>query len=333
MRRIVTYRREGLLAGWFDLRKIAESRKPFPSTAFAENANDRLTLGRGGPAHGGAGDERVGPFPAAAPPAKISGGDGLRFSGKAGDVLSGHVRGVEAQDREATAAVEPAIRVRGLRRSYVAPDGQRSVVVDIGEFVVPAGGQIALRGGSGSGKTTFLHLLSGILVPDAGTVEIAGEPMTGVSESVRDQRRARLIGYIFQTFNLLQGYTAIENVELAMRFGRGLDRRYARELLERVGLGARLKYRPAQLSVGQQQRVAVARAVANHPPLVLADEPTGNLDARNADDAIELIRSLCRESGASLLLVSHDERVLAHFPDVHDFSEINAAAAPAEGRP
>lgn len=189
---------------------------------------------------------------------------------------------------------------------------------------------MALRGGSGSGKTTFLHVLAGIMEPDAGEIEIAGERMTGISEARRDALRAREIGYIFQTFNLLQGYSAVENVELAMRFGRGLDHEYARHLLERVGLASRLHYRPSQLSVGQQQRVAVARAVANHPPLVLADEPTGNLDRRNADDAVELIRSLCRETGASLLLVSHDERVLAHFEQVRDFAEINTAAACSE---
>src|SRR5690606_31877740 len=132
-------------------------------------------------------------------------------------------------------------------------------------------------GTSGSGKTTFLNLIAGILRADSGRVLVDGEEMTGRSESARDALRARTLGYVFQTFNLLQGYTAVENVLLGMLFGKGADRAYAEHLLERVGLADRMAYRPSQLSVGQQQRVAVARALANRPKLVLADEPTGNL--------------------------------------------------------
>ena len=118
----------------------------------------------------------------------------------------------------------------------------------------------------------------------------------------------------------------LENVELGMAFGRGVDRVYAESLLRRVGLGDRLHHFPRQLSTGQQQRVAVARALANHPRLVLADEPTGNLDRRNAREALALIREVCREFGAALLLVSHDEQVLAQFEHMQDFSMLNAAA-------
>jgi len=140
-----------------------------------------------------------------------------------------------------------------------------------------------------------------------------------------DRVRAGSIGYIFQTFNLLQGHTVLENVELGMAFGPGVNRARAVTLLQRVGLADRHGHYPRQLSTGQQQRVAVARALANQPKLVLADEPTGNLDRRNAREALALIREACREAGAALLLVSHDERVLAGFEHVQDFALLNLA--------
>ena len=152
---------------------------------------------------------------------------------------------------------------------------------------------------------------------------IAGSNLTQLSESDRDLLRANSIGYVFQTFNLLQGYTALENVLLGMMFGPGADRARAVELHNRVGLKDRMNHRPKQLSVGQQQRVAVARALANRPKLVLADEPTGNLDSRNAKESLTLIREACKESGAALLLVSHDREVLAQFEKVEELSKIN----------
>lgn len=208
----------------------------------------------------------------------------------------------------------------------MSPDGRRTPIVEVPAFSLAAGEQVALAGSSGSGKTTLLHLIAGILTPDGGEVTIAGNRLSKLSEAQRDRVRASCIGYIFQTFNLLHGYTALENVELAMRFGRGVDHGYARHLLEAVGLKDRLHYRPRQLSVGQQQRVAVARALANHPPLVLADEPTGNLDHRHAQEALTLIRAICAEQRAALLLVSHDRDVLAAFERVEQLSVINSAA-------
>ena len=148
--------------------------------------------------------------------------------------------------------------------------------------------------------------------------------MTALSEPRRDRLRADKLGYIFQTFNLLQGYTVLENVVLGMSFGpRGSDRAHAREVLGRVGLSHRLNHFPSQLSTGQQQRVAVARALVNRPKLVLADEPTGNLDRKSGREALGLIREVCRETGAALLLVSHDEAVLNEFETRRDFAEIN----------
>ncbi len=198
-------------------------------------------------------------------------------------------------------------------------------MVDVPAFSMEAGQQIALSGTSGSGKTTLLNLIAGILQPDEGQVELDGKSISSASEAVRDSLRAQLVGYIFQTFNLLQGYTCLENVLLGMSFGGALDRNRAIELLDHVGLSQRLDYYPRQLSTGQQQRVAVARALANRPKLVLADEPTGNLDPKNAAEALSLIRQTCSEYGAALLLVSHDKEVLNQFEDVRDLSDINKA--------
>jgi putative ABC transport system ATP-binding protein len=196
-------------------------------------------------------------------------------------------------------------------------------VVSVAEFGLDAAEQLALRGESGCGKTTFLHLLAGVLVPDAGEIALAGEAMAPAGERERDRLRARRIGYVFQTFNLLQGLTVLENVQLPLRFAGAGDPARARALLERLGVGALAARFPRTLSTGQQQRVAVARALVNRPRLVLADEPTANLDARHATAALELLRAVCAEEQAALLLVSHDERALSQFPVVRDFAELN----------
>lgn len=218
--------------------------------------------------------------------------------------------------------------VTDLVKSYRTPDGDPATILNIPAFELHRGAQMGLQGGSGSGKTTFLNILAGILPPDSGEVKLAGEPFSRLREPARDRARARHIGYIFQTFNLLQGYTALENIRIGMLLGGCVDEAYAIHLLERVGLKDRLHYRPAQLSVGQQQRIAVARALANRPAVVLADEPTGNLDRHNATSAMTLIRSVCAEASASLLLVSHDAEVLALFETVRNLSDINVAAGP-----
>jgi putative ABC transport system ATP-binding protein len=220
----------------------------------------------------------------------------------------------------------PVLRIEQLKKSFRAPDGERTAVIDVPAFALAPAEQVALRGQSGSGKTTLLNLIAGILDADAGRIFVDGRDMAALPEGARDAWRARTIGYVFQTFNLLQGYTALENVMLGMMFGRGADAAHATALLERVGLSSRLHHRPRQLSVGQQQRVAVARALANHPRLVLADEPTGNLDPRHAAEALELIRTVCREQQAALLLVSHDPGVLARFERVEDLAVVNLAA-------
>lgn len=224
-------------------------------------------------------------------------------------------------------STELILNVTNLEKSYVSPDGERRSIVRIPTFSLKRGEQFALRGASGSGKTTFLNCIAGILQADAGTVIVDGEDMTAYSETRRDDLRARTIGYVFQTFNLLHGYTALENVLLGMMFGGKADAAIARQLLGRVGLGDRLDYRPRQLSVGQQQRVAVARALAHRPTLVLADEPTGNLDRRHGREALTLIREICTEHGAALLLVSHDIEVLGAFGSSADLATLNLAAS------
>ena len=224
----------------------------------------------------------------------------------------------------------PLLEITNLTKTYDRPGGgEAHRVVDVAAFALAAGEQRALRGESGSGKTTFLNLIAGILAPDGGSIRLDGRELATLGEAQRDRLRAGTIGYIFQTFNLLQGHTVLENVELGMAFGRGVEPARAAALLQRVGLGDKLGHYPRQLSTGQQQRVAVARALANQPKLVLADEPTGNLDRRNAGEALALIREVCRESGAALLLVSHDEEVLKGFEQAQDFAVLNRALAGA----
>ncbi len=219
----------------------------------------------------------------------------------------------------------PLLKVEKLKRTFISPDGESNLILDIPTFKIRAGEHIGIQGNSGSGKTTFLNLLAGILNADSGSIAFDSRELTLLSESERDVLRAKNIGYIFQTFNLLQGYTALENVTLAMMFAGKPDKKYAFKLLENVGLGNRMDYKPAQLSVGQQQRVALARALANRPKIVLADEPTGNLDYRRVRQAVKLIKELCIVNGASLIFVSHDLDVLDDFDTVLDFTILNRA--------
>jgi putative ABC transport system ATP-binding protein len=224
-----------------------------------------------------------------------------------------------------------AISLRNLVKRYVGPDGSIVPVIDVDALDLADGEQVALIGTSGSGKTTLLHLIAGILSPDDGSILFdGGIDVARLSEAERDVFRGRNIGYIFQTHHLLPGFTALENVLLGMSFtGRAADKEWAVHLLKEVGLADRLHYKPAKLSVGQQQRVAAARALANRPKLVLADEPTGALDEKNAQQVLDLIRKLCREVNASLLLVSHDLNIARQLPRVLTLTELNRAAQEA----
>lgn len=220
------------------------------------------------------------------------------------------------------------IRISNLHKRYYGPDGSVVPVVHIPQFELAEGEQVALLGTSGSGKTTLLHLIAGILTPDEGSIAYdvngAAVDIVQLPEAARDVFRGTFIGYIFQTHHLLPGFTALENVQLGMSFtGRSPDPAWAGHLLEEVGLKDRLNYRPAKLSVGQQQRVAVARALANRPKLVLADEPTGALDSKNAQQVLELIRNLCGEVKAALLLVTHDLGIANQLSRKVELAELN----------
>jgi putative ABC transport system ATP-binding protein len=227
---------------------------------------------------------------------------------------------------------DPLLAATDIIKSFDQPADQsggkdgRLTVLDLPRFSIANGEQVALIGQSGGGKTTLLHLFAGLLVPDSGTINIAGIELSRLSEQGRDRFRAGNIGYVFQTFNLLPAFTAIENVKLGMSFGQGnVDAGRAAELLDRVGLAERANYRPGQLSVGQQQRVAIARSLAGRPKLLLADEPTANVDPTSAETVLDLIRSSCRDEGISLLLVTHDMNVAQRFDRVDELDTINRA--------
>jgi putative ABC transport system ATP-binding protein len=218
--------------------------------------------------------------------------------------------------------------LKDVRKSFVEPDGTVLKILDIPNFQVAAAEQVVLMGQSGCGKTTLLHVISGISRPDGGRVEIDGCDIARLAEFQRDRFRAEKIGYVFQTFNLLAGFSALENVLLGMSFARGRsDADRARSLLERMGLGRRLTHKPAMLSVGEQQRVAVARALANRPKLLLADEPTANVDRAHQQQIVELIRETCREEKVALLLVTHTTEVAEQFERVEHLERFNQAVA------
>src|SRR6266404_35840 len=209
------------------------------------------------------------------------------------------------------------LALRNVRKRFREADGNLLEVISLRQFELGVGQQTVLVGESGSGKSTLLNLIAGILLPDEGEIVVNGTDPTKLSEAARDRFRAANIGYVFQSFNLLQGFTALENVLLGQMFGSGnggTDR--AVQLLKSVGLEHRLHHKPRALSVGEQQRVAIARALVNAPPLVLADEPTGSLDAKSGAAVLELLRQVCADGKHTLLLVTHDPQVMKSFDRV-----------------
>lgn len=197
---------------------------------------------------------------------------------------------------------EPILTARGLRKTYPSGDGTLRVLEGV-DLEVGRGESLSIRGESGSGKSTLLNLLAGLDAPDAGELRWAGSPELGAA------RRGRFLGMVFQSFYLIPEINALDNVLMAARIlGRvGQPQRVrAAELLGQVGLGARGHHLPAQLSGGERQRVAVARALMNAPQLMLADEPTGNLDERTGDAVIDLLLALCARTETALVLVTHN---------------------------
>ncbi|HEX4332445.1 MAG TPA: ABC transporter ATP-binding protein [Usitatibacter sp.] len=210
--------------------------------------------------------------------------------------------------------MQALISLRGIRKEYPTPAG-RYLALDAIDLEIPAGELVALVGRSGSGKSTLLNVLGGIDRPSGGEAVVGGEALHSLSESGLSRWRGRSVGIVFQFFQLLPSLTAAENVMLPMDFagrGSGTERRArALALLAELGIADQADKLPATLSGGQQQRVAVARALANDPPIVLADEPTGNLDSRSARDLIALLGAVVRE-GRTVIVATHDRAALAH---------------------
>ncbi|PQO33921.1 ABC transporter ATP-binding protein [Blastopirellula marina] len=219
------------------------------------------------------------------------------------------------------------LHLENVKKSFRLPSGDRMPILDVPHFDVAAAEQMVIVGRSGCGKSTLLHLIAGIGTPDSGVISINGLDISRLSEDGRDRFRAEIMGYVFQTFNLLQGFTALENVILGMSFSKGrVDRDRAHDLLERVGLGHRLHSYPRTMSVGEQQRVAVARALANRPKLLLADEPTANVDPANQQSIVDLIRQTCQEEEISLVMVTHAMEVAEQFQRVEPLEKLNLLA-------
>jgi putative ABC transport system ATP-binding protein len=210
-------------------------------------------------------------------------------------------------------AGDALIKMEGIKKVFLTDEVETHALADV-HFAVNEGEYVAISGPSGCGKTTLLSILGLLDTPSDGMYTLAGEPVSGLSAADRARVRNRQIGFIFQAFNLIGDLTVYENVELPLTY-RGMSANERKErvqkALERVGMSHRMKHYPAQLSGGQQQRVAVARAVAGDPAILLADEPTGNLDSQNGEQVMELLGEL-HKGGATICMVTHDQRYAKH---------------------
>lgn len=202
------------------------------------------------------------------------------------------------------------IELKGVSKIYQSPQGEVRALDDF-STAIGEGEFVAVRGPSGCGKSTLLSLVGGLAQPTSGEVLVAGQDMAAMSPAARAQFRAKNIGFVFQMFHLLPYLTVLDNVILAAEQNGRQSRDTAETLLEKFGLGKRLLHRPAELSAGERQRVAMARAMLNEPKLLLADEPTGNLDPKNASAVMDLMAGFHKDGG-TILLVTHDDESASH---------------------
>ncbi|MBA7638549.1 putative ABC transporter ATP-binding protein YknY [subsurface metagenome] len=203
------------------------------------------------------------------------------------------------------------IRLQDITKIYLM--GKRELTVLRGiNIYIERGELVAIMGPSGSGKTTILNLIGCLDKPTSGSYYLEGREVSRLSSGELAQVRAQKVGFVFQTFNLLPRLSAVANVELGMRYSGGSDRHRAMEALDKVGLSDRAHHRPTELSSGEQQRVAIARALVKNPPLILADEPTGNLDSRSGEEIISILTTLHSEQGITLVMITHDSNIAHH---------------------
>ena len=212
---------------------------------------------------------------------------------------------------------DEAITISGLHKTFGAGETALEVIKNL-DLQVPAGSFAAIMGPSGSGKSTLLHIIAGLLAPGSGSVKIGGREITGMNDREMTVFRRRHIGLIFQDYNLVPTLTAEENIALPLLLDRAPnDEGRIERLMETLGLTARKNHLPSKLSGGERQRVAIARALAGKPTVVLADEPTGNLDSPAAQEFYKLIKKLNRETGCAILMVTHDPVIASHACEVH----------------
>jgi putative ABC transport system ATP-binding protein len=221
------------------------------------------------------------------------------------------LRQADRRGADAAAPVSSIVRAEALTKQVATPDHELTIVKSA-TFAVLQGEAVAILGASGSGKSTLLGLLAGLDVPTSGRVLIGDSSLFDLDEDGRARLRGQMVGFVFQSFQLLPALTALENVMLPLELAGGADAAArARKMLGEVGLGERLGHYPRQLSGGEQQRVALARAFVTRPAVLFADEPTGNLDTHTGQAIVDLLFALNRESGTTLVLVTHDERLAA----------------------